>query len=309
MMCRATSIAAAFFFLFVLSCSSERPPETAKQEPSQSGTMKGSDVAPSATESKESYSLKITPENPDRSSTVYLTPQGFNQGDAKIEWLVNGRLAESSTPGQFKPIEARKGDTVQARATIKDREILSNIVEIKNGPPEIVSARILPEGKQGGSLSAEVSANDIDGDTVTFQYEWTKNGGPAGKEQRLNGPFKRGDKISVKITPFDGEAYGNPVTLQREIANMPPVITDDRKVAFDGKIYTYQIRAVDPDGDPLTYSLKAAPKGMDINPTTGLIKWNVPQDFVGKVPVTVVVSDGHGGDVQYDFKAVINLEK
>jgi RHS repeat-associated protein len=37
--------------------------------------------------------------------------------------------------------------------------------------------------------------------------------------------------------------------------------------------YLYQVRAVDPDGDPLHYSLTTAPAGMTIHPQTGTIRW------------------------------------
>lgn len=47
---------------------------------------------------------------------------------------------------------------------------------------------------------------------------------------------------------------------------------------------------------------------MAINPTTGLIKWNIPQDFKGKAPVTISVTDGHGGEILYNFDVTIGFE-
>ena len=76
-------------------------------------------------------------------------------------------------------------------------------------------------------MSVEVSASDVDGDEVTVSYEWTKNGEPAGNSKRIEAPLRRGDKISVKITPFDGEAHGRSGLLDREIINLPPVITEE----------------------------------------------------------------------------------
>jgi RHS repeat-associated protein len=69
------------------------------------------------------------------------------------------------------------------------------------------------------------------------------------------------------------------------------VIARDRSgailgLAFRGKLtingvhsgapYTYPVRAVDADNDPLTYSLPAGPQGMTIDAKTGLITWNGP---------------------------------
>jgi len=81
------------------------------------------------------------------------------------------------------------------------------------------------------------------------------------------------------------------------------------KPRFDGKTFSYQVKAVDIDNDALAYSLKTAPVGMTINKTTGLIKWNVPQDFEAKVSVTVSVNDGHGGESIYTFAFSIEPEK
>ena len=44
---------------------------------------------------------------------------------------------------------------------------------------------------------------------------------------------------------------------------MPPVIIEDKAFIFNGKRFLYQVKASDPDNDPLTYSLKTAPPGHD----------------------------------------------
>jgi len=268
---------------FFLSCSSEKPAVVNKQKPSEV------DSSP--------YSLEITPTNASRNSTIYLIAQGFNPSDAKIEWLVNGKVTTTPISSQFNALGTKKGDKVQAMITIQGKEIISNSVKIKNSLPEISYIKLLPEVfKPGDTLSVEVSGSDIDGDAVTIAYEWTKNGEPAGNSKQIEVPLKRGDKVSVKITPFDGEAYGRPIVLNKEIMNLPPMINEDKTFHFDGTVYTYQVKATDPDGDLLAYSLKSAPQGMTINPSTGLIQWHVPPDFKGKSPITVSVTDGHGGE-------------
>ncbi len=120
-------------------------------------------------------------------------------------------------------------------------------------------------------------------------------------------PVKRGDRITVKITPYDGTNYGNTVTLYREILNMPPEIKSSSEWKVDNGIFQLRLHTSDPDGDPLTYSLKEAPDGMTID-EKGLIKWNIPPDFKGKAPVTVSVTDGHGGEALYSFEVNIGIE-
>jgi len=295
---------------FILSCSSEKPAEVGGKRLSEVGSSNVSVLSgPPVSSSSALYSLEITPTNVSRNSIVYIVPRGFNLSDAKVEWLVNGNPTISPVPNQFKTTETKKGDKVQAKAIIQGKEILSNIIQIKNALPEISKVKILPEVfKPGDTMSVEVSGSDIDGDEVTIAYEWTKNGEPAGNSKQIVGLLKRGDRVSVKITPFDGEAYGRSGVLHREILNLPPMISEDKKFNFDGRVYTYQIKATDSDGDPLTYSLKTAPAGMTIDPSAGLIKWNVPPEFKGKAQFAVAVTDGQGGEAMQSFNLEIMPE-
>jgi hypothetical protein len=295
--------------LFVLSCSSEKPGDRGTQKPSGEESTTASEQSSQPFVSPESvpYSLEITPSDASRNSIVYAIPQGFSLSDAKIEWLVNGQPTTTQISSKFNAKETKKGDKVQAKATINGKEIISNVIEIKNAPPQLSRVKIMPEiFKPGDTLSVEASGSDIDGDPVTIAYEWTKNGESAGNGYRLETPIKRGDKISVRVTPYDGEVYGVSVILQREIQNMPPMITEDKNFNFDGKIYTYQVKATDPDGDPLTYNLKQAPKGMVID-KTGLITWKVSEKESGRFPVTVQVTDGHGGEALYNLDTTIGI--
>jgi hypothetical protein len=296
-------------FLFCISCSSEKPAEVGRQRPPEVRSSSVSEVSrPLVSSGSVLYSLEITPADTNKSN-LYLIPRGFRLSDAKIEWLVNDEVASSPVASSFNSAETRRGDKVQARAIVKGREILSNIIEIKNSPPEISKVKILPEVfKPGDTLSIEASGSDRDGDEIIISYEWTKNGEPAGNSKQIGVPIKRGDKVDIKITPFDGEAYGRSVILHREIVNLPPMIVEDKNYNFDGKVYTYQIKATDPDGDNLIYSLKSAPSDMTIEPLTGLIKWDVPLEFKGKTSFIVLVDDGHGGVATQSFSIEVKPE-
>ena len=82
---------------------------------------------------------------------------------------------------------------------------------------------------------------------------------------------------------------------------MPPMIIDNRDYKFDGKVLTHQLKATDPDGDPITYSLKSAPQGMLIDASTGLVTWTVPADLKGKGSYTAVAKDPMGGESSQVF--------
>lgn len=272
------------------SCTSEKP-STAVPE-------RGVDAV---------YVLDIIPKEATRKSTLQLVSRGFELSGAKIEWLIDNRPFTTLVPTQFIGVDAAKGSAIQAKATVRGREVLSNVVKIVNTPPEIVNVKLLPEIiKPGDTIGIEAVENDIDGDNVTMQYEWTRNGQPAGRGQSIEGVLKRGDKINIRVTPYDGEANGRSVILNREIGNWPPVIIKHNEFKFDDNVYTYQVRVTDPDGDELTFSLASEQESVKIDPATGLLTWAVPSDFKGKKSVTITVKDGHGGIADYGLNLTIN---
>jgi hypothetical protein len=252
--------------------------------------------------------VEIQPIDATRDTTFYISTRGIDYSKAKVKWLVNGVTVKNASSSQFRSSEIRKGDTVQAKVTIGNSETVSNQITIKNIPPAIEKAKILPAvSKVNDTLRIDVKGNDRDGDEVTLSFEWSKNGEHAGSGEFLEGPFKRGDKISVKITPFDGQDYGHPITLTTEIYNSPPRVSKDGAEKFENNIYSYQIKATDPDGDALTYNLKQAPQGMVID-KAGLITWKVGEKDAGRHPVTVQITDGRGGEALYNFYVTIGLK-
>jgi hypothetical protein len=152
----------------------------------------------------------------------------------------------------------------------------------------------------------ETEGYDADGDPVQFEIAWQKNGQPAGTGNHLIAPVKRGDKVIVTITPFDGKDRGKSATLSREILNTPPVIEGQEQFQVTDSAVTFQVRASDADGDPLTYSIKDAPPGMSIDPGTGRVRWVTSPGTAGKVPFTVIVSDGSGGESTARFSVTIS---
>lgn len=293
-------IVAAFL---LLACSSDKPALTAAKGSLEAGNGV---LQQSGAAVDRPYALEITPKEATRTSLLNLTSSGFDLSRARIEWLVNGRPLTTSMPTQFEGANAAKGDIVQARVMMQDREVVSNTVVIMNSPSRISWVKLMPEVfKPGDRLHVEVKGEDIDQDVVSFLYEWTKNGEIVGKESSIGMPLKRGDKVTAQITPYDGTDYGTPISLQREIANWPPVIFEHTDRSFNGTEYAYQVKASDPDDDPLAYSLEAPLDGMTVDSSTGLLKWIVPPDFNGDQNVTVVVADGHGGTARYTLKITI----
>jgi hypothetical protein len=281
----------------MMSCTSAKPTASSKSAPAATQTTTSQDAA---------YSLEIMPHDPTRKSTLSLTARGFALSEAEVTWYVNEGMVFGSGWNQIAASGARRGDTIYAQALFRNRKIISNVVRMEDTPPEITSLAILPPiFRPGDRLHVEAIGKDDDGDAVIFQYVWLKNGLPAGTGDSIELPFKRGDKISVTVTPFDGQVHGEPMVYEREVRNTPPVITDHSDFSFDGTTYTYQITASDQDGDSLTYALADPEGGMSLDASSGLLNWVVPDQFKGTKDVTVIASDGHGGTARYDLSILI----
>ncbi|MEW6002480.1 MAG: putative Ig domain-containing protein [Nitrospirota bacterium] len=296
---RKTGFTLLQFFLIsslLFSCSPE------KQEGSQ---------APSSSYGKPGSvsSLEIQPSEATRETTFYIGSKDLDLSKAKIQWFINGKPAEGSKGNQFRPSAIRKGDIIQAKAEINNLIVESNQIKVKNIPPTISKAEIIPRlPKANDILKINASGNDRDGDKVTFTHEWFKNSEPSGNGETLKGPFKRDDKISVHIKPFDGDDYGQPIILITNIYNSPPELSAGGIEKFENNVYTYQVIATDPDGDTLVYFLKRAPRGMTIDKTKGFVSWQITEKDAGRQPVSVQVSDGHGGEVLYNFDVTVGFE-
>lgn len=114
---------------------------------------------------------------------------------------------------------------------------------------------------------------------ITNQSEiavaWTVDG--VAQTTELTASLTEGENI---ITRSRTDAAGNTgfasirvvLTL---IPNNAPKITSTPVVSVARKaLYTYDVNAVDQDGDILKYSLKESPTGMEIDTKTGIITWN-----------------------------------
>lgn len=184
----------------------------------------------------------------------------------------------------------------------------SNAAEVaaRNASPEIRGVQFVGgDGRPGNTLGVVTEGTDADGDPVQFEIAWRKNGEPAGTGNLLSAPVKRGDKVSVTVTPFDGKERGRSATLFREILNTPPAIVGQEQFQVTDNAVTFHVRVSDADGDPLSYSLKDAPAGMTIDRKTGVVRWMTSPGTTGKVPFTVVVSDGAGGESAARFTVTI----
>lgn len=289
----------------IAGCSGERKPTTAIPPAGSEAVNTGGQTG----EQADGSPLRIEPANVHRGTTVRVSTDPGLPAGARFEWLVRGGPVQSGADSSLETARFRKGDSIQVRAISDGRILSSQSVTILNSPPEIREIRFVPGASlQSGALGVEADVVDADGDETRVEIAWRKNGEPAGNGSRLGVPVKRGEKIEVTITPFDGEGQGKSATLTREIRNTPPVIEGQEQFQVAGNVVTFHVRASDPDGDPLAFALKDAPAGMQIDRATGWVRWETAQGKTGKVPFTVLVSDGSGGESTARFTVTIAEE-
>ena len=98
----------------------------------------------------------------------------------------------------------------------------------------------------------------------------------------------------VHLGAFTDQSFK--LQVRRSTPNRPPgFVTTPIVDAFVGVPYHYPARAMDPDGDVLTYAAPQHPgDDFDIDTASGAVSWTPTADLVGQlVPVRLSASDGH----------------
>src|SRR5213592_4432236 len=133
-----------------------------------------------------------------------------------------------------------------------------------NRPPIVRSAKIVPVPVVlNGSAMVQVEAEDPDGDPVAIRRQWLVNGHPIEGEtvpSLVPRHLKRGDLLSVEVTPLDNLAAGAPYqTDPVPVGNTPPEVTrvvlDPTPVRVGDPLHA-KAEGLDPDGDSIRYSFK-----------------------------------------------------
>jgi hypothetical protein len=270
-------------------------------------------------------SAVIMPENPATATQLSVHYTGQGQEGAmlsyRFRWYVNGNLVQDNNspildPGCFKKSDHVRLDVIPSDASQIGKPYQCAEVVIGNRPPLVRSITLVPVNAPVNTVvTAEVVGEDPDGDAVSYTYQWGVNGKyvtDPGKEKtfRTTGLHKK-DRLYVTVTPSDGDSIGEPRASDISIlSNSAPVITSTPNYAVSDNIYTYQVSANDPDGDPLTYDLVKSPPGMTIDHATGLIRWEVPRTVTGKQEffVKISVDDGDGGNVSQEYSLFIEMK-
>ena len=130
----------------------------------------------------------------------------------------------------------------------------------KNHAPIIRSIRLLPSSiALDQQISVQADAFDLDADLITYRYRWRVNGLiiPGETHSMFNAKIlKRGDRLSVEVTPYDGNTEGAPVEADALVANTSPhvaqLLFEPAEVRVGDRIFL-QVTGSDADEDPIEY--------------------------------------------------------
>jgi len=250
-------------------------------------------------------SVKILPENPTRGNELSaLIESQDSDGDApsfRYQWMKNGEVIPLENNRILKNGNFRKGDSIAVIVTASNgtsdgNPASSTPVKIANSVPVIQEVWIEPRVAYANDrVEIHTKDFDVDGDRVYQTFQWEKNGRILPEENAEvleRGKLKKGDSIVATAMPDDKEAKGFPKRSKALIiSNSPPIIVSSPPTTMDGTKYTYQVRASDPDNDAVTFGLTSSPKGMRIDPKTGIIQWEIKSEDKGDHPIEIEASD------------------
>ncbi|WP_460151466.1 beta strand repeat-containing protein, partial [Priestia megaterium] len=147
-----------------------------------------------------------------------------------------------------------------------------------------------------------IVGTDVDGNPLSYQLQnrptngitVVNTNGTFSYQPNLN--FNGSDQFTVLVSDGQGGTAVSTVTINVIPVNDPPITSNVSFTIAEDSTLINRVVAVDPDGDPLTFSLQTAPgNGVAVVNTNGTFSYQPNLNFNGSDQFTVLVSDGQGG--------------
>ena len=200
-----------------------------------------------------------------------------------FEWIINSIPTGVTSPTLGSSYTSHY-DNVQLRCTPRDQygdygtPVTTAPLNILNTPPTGPTINLepnLPLSNQDLFVTILTASTDIDGDLITYEYRWLKNGAeflnptyPTSQSVLFESNTTKGDTWRVEVTPFDGAAYGPSHADQEVIRNTPPTLD------------SAAINPVTPESRQTLQSLTVNFQDHDNDPDLSEIRWYVNGSFV-----------------------------
>ena len=256
-------------------------------------------TAPTAATQGVAYTYTATATDPDGNTLTFAAP-------TLPAWLTLSGATLTGTPGQANVGTHSVTLTVSDGTAAPVAQSFQIVVADANDPP-VFTSTAPTAATQGAVYTYTATANDPDGNTLTFAAPtlpaWltlsgaTLSGTPAQANVGTH---------SVTITVSDGTAAPVAQSFQIVVAdvNDAPVFTSTAPTAAtQAVLYTYTATANDPDGNTLTFAAPTLPAWLTLSGAT--LSGTPAQANVGTHAVTITVSDGTAAPVAQSFQIVV----
>ncbi|MFT7521868.1 MAG: hypothetical protein ACI9MC_004020, partial [Kiritimatiellia bacterium] len=186
-------------------------------------------------------------------------------------------------------------------STTDGSPVTSSTLTIVNTLPTLSSVAIAPgTADRTDTLRANVgSLSDPDDDRLETRLSWTVNGSGVSTGTTLAGAFKKGDKVGLSATPYDGDDLGTTVVATTiTIKNASPTISTvsiSPTVAYTDTTISGSVAATDPDSDKLSTTWTWTINGS----SSGVVSSSIDGSKIkrgDKVQAFATVSDGTDSD-------------
>jgi choice-of-anchor A domain-containing protein/RHS repeat-associated protein len=240
----------------------------------------------------------------------------FALADSSSVFSINGKTGVVSASAGNLPVglhSFRVVATDLSGASAEQTHVVT-VAEPDNLPPVFVS---VPPAQATvlNSLFYTAAANDPDGDEVVFLLKEFPAGavldGVTGELSWAPRREQAGLQI-FDITALDTNGATSNQRFAVEVVdpqanNHPPQITSRPSgLVVAGKVFDYQVIAVDPDGDSLSYSLRSPTGNMAIT-SAGHFSWLPDINSVGRIyTVEIVVKDSLGAEAIQTLALPVN---
>ncbi len=242
--------------------------------------------------------------------TIDLKEQSLDlDGDELFFELVEGPGSVSEGVYSYEPTYEESGEyTVTIKVSDSEAETTGSFTVVVldvNREPETILKEIKTSIREGFSLRIDLSVFfiDPDGDELTFTHEGP--GSIEGSSYTYTPGYEDAGEKEVLITAEDGR--GGSVTLPIRITvldvnRLPVASFPDGKVE-EGEIYELYLKAFasDPDRDELEFEVISGPGEIE----DGTYSYEPTYEDAGEKEVSILVSDGRGGEIIATFKLIV----
>jgi hypothetical protein len=273
--------------------------------------------SPNAASSQNLATISLATITPDpitlnETVKVMIETDGDSSDRAGIQyqWMANGYPLQGQTGPTLMPSMLQRGDRVTVdlvptRGTAQGAHYQAAPVIVGNTPPVVTNLYIERPVDPHAPVFAKMDASDADRDEMQFDLRWWRNGKVVkqGPDTTLDTTgFQTKDTLEVEVTPRDQSSVGKSVRSEAVyVGNSPPKIVSVPVDLIGRERYEYRVKAVDADGDSLSFLLEVAPPGMVIDKETGQLVWQIPPEQHGSHRVRIIAEDGQGGKAFQEF--------